>query len=128
MNNLRVWIAVLAVTCFAGGTAAGLVIAQRVNPRPVRPGPFEDYESLLAKTFDLSPERRFALSQVMGLYARDIESVRERYLSQAGSAMQKELEDVGLRYADRIRNDVLPASQRSAFDELAKGSLYTSQR
>jgi hypothetical protein len=128
MTGLKLWISVLALTSFASGIPAGIVIAQRMNPRATRPGPFQDYEALLNQKFELSPERRYALNQVMGLYARDVEAVRQRYLARAGSAMQKELEDVGLRYAERIRNDVLPADQRAVFDELARATPYDSKR
>lgn len=120
MNSLRLWIGVLALVAFGAGVATGLLASVRLNPRQVRPGAFADYQALLEQTFDLSPERAQALSQVMGLYARDIESVRERYLAKAGSEMEKELVQVGLRYRDQIRNHVLPSDQRDRFDRLAE--------
>jgi hypothetical protein len=120
MNNLRLWIGVLALVAFGAGVATGLLTSVRLNPRQVRPGPFADYQLLLQQTFDLSPARAQALSQVMGLYARDVESVRERYLAKAGSDMQKELERYGLQYRDQIRNHVLPPDQRERFDRLSE--------
>lgn len=127
MHRLHLWIGVLALTCFAVGLAAGFVIDRRLAPPTSRPGPFEDYERLLAQTFDLSKERRAYLSQAMDAYAREIDAIRLRYLAQAGSEMQRELEQVGLRYADLIRNDVLPVSQRPNFDQAAQATLFPTQ-
>ncbi|MCE9594028.1 MAG: hypothetical protein K8S98_07540 [Planctomycetes bacterium] len=127
MNRLHLWIGVLALTCFAVGLAAGLVIQRRLAPHPTRPGQFADYEHLLSETFDLSADRRRYLAQAMDAYARDIDAVRTRYLAKAGADMQRELEQVGLRYADLIRNDVLPASRRQAFDEVSQATLYPTQ-
>lgn len=123
MQRLHLWIGVLALTCFGVGLAAGLVVERRLAPRTT-PGPFEDYERLLAQTFDLSADRRAYLSQAMDAYAREIDAIRRRYLAQAGSEMQRELEQLGLRYADLIRNDVLPVSQRPKFDEAARATLF----
>ncbi|MBI5434970.1 MAG: hypothetical protein HZA52_19205 [Planctomycetes bacterium] len=124
MQRLHLWIGVLALTCSALGLAAGLVIERRLAPPPTPPGPFEDYERLVAQTFDLSGDRRAYLSQAMDAYARDIDAIRRRYLAKAGADMQRELEQVGLRYAQLIRDDVLPASQRQAFDEVSQATLY----
>jgi hypothetical protein len=126
MSRLHLWIGVLATTCFAVGLATGLFVERRLAPRTARPGPFEDYERLLVDTFDLSAARRDLLAQALDAYSRDIEAIRRRYLAQAGTEMQRELEQVGLRYADLIRNDVLPASQRPAFDQAAEAALFPS--
>lgn len=121
MNDLRVWIVALALTAFGVGVAAGLLLAEKRNPRSLQPVPFSDYQQLLTSTFSLPPSRRQALAQVMGLYAREIETMRQRYLAKAGSDMERELVDKGLRYRDLIRNHVLPPAQRERFDRLTEG-------
>ena len=79
MRRLHLWIGVLALTCSALGLAAGLVIERRLAPPPTPPGPFEDYERLVAQTFDLSGERRKELAKVAAGMAEQAKvSVRQR--------------------------------------------------
>lgn len=122
MNDLRAWIVALALTAFGVGVATGLLLAEKRNPRSSEPVPFSNYQQLLTSSFSLPPPRRQALSQVMGLYEREVEIVRQRYLAKAGSDMERDLVDIGLRYRDLIRNHVLPPAQRERFDRLTEGT------
>lgn len=119
--NLRAWILVLALTCFAAGTGAGLLLALRLRPARPADRPFADYEKLFRQSFELEPERQAAFHDLLRAYERDLERVRREHLAAYRSSMESDLLKLGRDYGELVRDLVLPASQRERYDELAAG-------
>lgn len=124
MSRLRLWVAALAATSFLAGGAAGLLIAEtaRGDPGPARP--FEDYQRLFLAHFELSPEGERLFSELMRNYDNDIGDLQQRALEESMADLGPELNQLGLRYRDMIRNHVLPKDQRAEFDRLALASTW----
>lgn len=120
-GDLRLWIAVLALSCFGTGVAVGaLLIGSGTRAGiPAADGPFEDYARLLGARFDLSQERRELLAVVLEEYRADMEAIRGRHMAELTSAMEPELRELGLRYRALVRDKVLPKDGRGEFDRLA---------
>jgi len=123
VTSLRLWILLLAVTCFAAGLGAGVMAgearAARRAPATRLGAPGADYLALLEESFQLSPERADLCAQLLQRYAEEVEEIRQRALSQSIASVEGELARVGLRYRDAIRDHVLPPAERQRFDELA---------
>lgn len=119
MNNVRLWIAILAIVSFAAGAGAGVWLTARSLKTEAPTGAFGDYEELLARRFSLSPERRKCLNAVLEAYQRDIDVIKDRYAADSMSAMEPELRERGQYYRDLLRTKVLPESQRAEFERLA---------
>ena len=123
MTRLRLWILVLAATCFAAGLGAGVLAGEARATRrapPARAGtPGADYLALLDANFELSPERLNLCAQLLERYSEEVEEIRQRALSQSIASVEEELARVGLRYRDAIRDHVLPPAERARFDALA---------
>jgi len=128
VNNLRLWVGILSLTCFLAGLAcAPFVSAWILPPNSSRAeASFADYEAMLVQTFKLSPERREPLRTILGQYRQDIERIKDSHMADYMSSMEPELREVGLRYREQIRDRVLPEALRPEFDRLAS-SLPTSQ-
>lgn len=124
MDRLRLWIASLALVCFLAGGAGGLLVARGSRPGGGALGPFEDYRRMFAAHFDLSPERARLMGELLRNYHKDIEDVRQRALEASMSDLEPDLNRLGLRYRDLIRNHVLPEDQRAEFDRLAAASPW----
>ncbi|MBK7642462.1 MAG: hypothetical protein IPJ19_05350 [Planctomycetes bacterium] len=121
MNNLRVWVVLLALVSFGAGTAAGVwATASRLRPEP-KVGPFEDYRRMLLATFSLSPERTQHLETVLAAYAHDLEDIQSRRMADTMNLYASELEERGQYYRSLIQDHVLPENQRQRFEELAQG-------
>lgn len=123
MTNLRLWVAILALTAFLAGLACGPFVSNWVFPdaRVSANGPFTDYERLLADTFQLPAERRAPLRAILDQYRRDIESIKDRHMADYMSSMEPELRELGRTYRALIRDKVLPEPQRAEFNRLALG-------
>ena len=121
MNNLRLWVVLLALVSFGAGAAAGIWgTAARLEP-PAKTGPFEDYRRMLLATFPLSAERSKHLETVLAAYAREIEGIQARRLADTMSLYGQELEERGRYYRGLIKDRVLPEDQRERFEQLALG-------
>ena len=121
MNNLRLWVVLLALVSFCAGAAAGIWgTAARLEP-PAKPGPFEDYRRMLLATFPLSAERSKHLDTVLAAYAKEIEGIQARRLANTMSLYGPELEERGRYYDSLIKDRVLPEDQRARFEQLALG-------
>lgn len=122
MKSLRLWILVLAATCFAAGLGAGVLVgearAARHAPALGSTDPSADYRRLFEDTFPLSSQRRELCAELLRRYDEEVEEIRQRALARSIAAVEDELAGVGLRYRDAIRNHVLPPGERSRFDEL----------
>lgn len=119
MNDLRAWIAVLAVVSFLGGLASGLLIGEvRHRQQPAR-GTFDDYRQLLSDRLELDPQRERLLRELLRNYENDVKRVRDRHSSEILAAMEPELRELGERYSNLIRTRLLDPDRREAFDRLA---------
>ncbi len=121
MNNLRVWVVLLALVSFGAGAAAGVwATVTRLQP-PAKVGPFEDYRRLLLASFPLSAERAQHLETVLAAYARDVEAIQARRRADTMTLYAPELEERGRYYRSLIQDKVLPEDQRERFEQLALG-------
>jgi hypothetical protein len=121
VNNLRLWVVLLALVSFGAGAAAGIWgTAARFKP-PAKTGPFEDYRRMLLANFPLSSERSKHLETVLAAYAREIEEIQKRRLADTMRLYGAELEERGRYYDGLIKDRVLPEDQRERFEQLALG-------
>ncbi|MCC7011326.1 MAG: hypothetical protein IT454_02090 [Planctomycetes bacterium] len=126
MNNLRLWIALLALTCFAAGVSAGLMLAPD-EPGPARGSqPFDAYREAFVGRFRLSAERQRWFDETLRNYAAAIEDSRARVLARSRPELERELSEIGAVYQGFIRDHVVPPEQRAEFDELC-GEWQTIQ-
>ena len=116
MNQLRVWIALLALVSGLAGFAAGRLTA----PSAAVPdgGPFADYRARMVTAFDLTPDRERALEVLLDRYQRDVEALKTQNLERH----QPELVRLGDTYRGWIRDKVLPREQRAQFDAMVAAS------
>jgi len=132
MTSLRLWILLLAATCFAAGLGAGVLLGEsRAGSRApaVAAGdPSVHYRRLFEATFRLSPQRRELCDELLSSYDHEVEEIRQRALAQSIALVEDELSQVGLRYRDAIRNHVLPPGERARFDELVAQGASPSSR
>ncbi len=119
MNDLRVWVGVLALTTFAAGVGVGVLFTARAYRAEAPAGPFAEYEALLGERFELSSERRKLLHSVLDAYRRDLEELRGRGEAESMKAMEPELRERGRYYRNLIQDKVLPETQRAEFERLA---------
>ena len=119
MNDVRLWVVLLAVVSVLTGFAGGLLLSESLNPHPQPREPFADYHRSCVETFDLSEERAALLAELLRNYHRDLEVLRLQALAESQSEMEPDLVRIGLRYRALIRDHVLPEAQRAQFDELA---------
>jgi uncharacterized membrane-anchored protein YhcB (DUF1043 family) len=121
LNNLRLWIVILALVAFIAGGATGWLIAAG-GRRPVAShGAFSDYQQKLVETFQLSEERAQLLRVVLSNYEKDIAEIKDRHMADITSGMEPELSEKGRYYRDLIHDKVLPENKRPEFDALALG-------
>ena len=123
MNSIRLWVTVLALVSFLAGSAAGKILTERSTARDADRGALADYEELLVRQFDLSPERRRFLRVLLDHYDQEVTRIRNDHLSSYRSAIEPDLRRLGIEYNQYIRDKVLPPEQRLAFDALAQGPL-----
>jgi hypothetical protein len=123
VNNLRLWVSVLALTAFLAGLACGPLIMAWFFPqeRAIASGPFADYERMLVREFQLEAERSEPLHAILEQYRRDLESIKDRHMADYMSAMESELRDLGRACREEIRDNVLPPDRRAEFDRLVMG-------
>ncbi|MDP6989889.1 MAG: hypothetical protein QF903_10460 [Planctomycetota bacterium] len=121
MNSIRLWILLLAATSFLGGLAAGALMAERAGAGGEAAGAFPDYHELLVRRFDLGAERERELRHILALYQEAIEETTDRHMAELMSGMEPELAQRGRHYRDLIRNHLLEAGDRVAFDRLCAG-------
>jgi hypothetical protein len=120
MENVRLWVILLALTCFAAGLSAGLGLA-RPAPAPVRSDePLAEYRRAFQQRFALEPERERLFGELLRNYQRDLDASRERVLDASRSQLEPELAELGLRYRQLIRDHVLPPARRDEFDQLSR--------
>ena len=121
MSNLRLWVAILALTAFLAGVATGPWVSAwfMPSPRVVSSGAFDEYERALSQIFELSPERRAPLRAILDEYRRDIERIKDRHMADYMSSMEPDLRKLGRAYREEIRDKVLPESRRDEFNRLA---------
>jgi len=122
MNNLRLWIVLLACSAFGAGLGIGWFASSKIQARDQREsGPFENFQRRFGRTFKLTAERERLLGELLANYQRDIEGLEKAQLDSGRADLEKQLVKLGLTYQDLIRNSVLPPDQRSEYDRLAFG-------
>jgi len=111
MNSERLWLALLVLTVFATGIAAGLLLSFRL--RPVQAGdPFQAYEQRMSETFDLDQERRENLRWILADYHEKVEALKERNLA----GLDEELVKIGRDHRELIRSKVVPERHLQEYD------------
>ena len=116
MSSTRLWIVLLAATCFLAGLAGGILTGIRIAPRTVEPRAFADYADLLIETYDVPPERERYLWAFLQQYHRDLEELKARNVAQA----EPEVIRLGEICRQRIRDYILSEEDRVAFDREAR--------
>ncbi len=122
MNDARSWILALALVSFFAGLAAGVMLSTQ---DAARRGPLADYERQLLETFDLGPERARALRTILRAYEHEIARIEGEHLAAYRTAIEPDLDRLGIAYDTHIRDQVLPPSQRALFDDLSRGLPFT---
>ncbi len=119
--DLRGWITVMAIACLAAGAGAGVLVGRSLAPpaRAERAGAFPDYERLMVRTFELSPERRDALGAILSSYEKELAGIKDRHMADYMSSIEPELRERGAFYRALVRDQVLPAERRAEFDRLS---------
>jgi len=115
VSRIQVWTVLLALTCFGAGLAAGRILS---ISEPPQDGVLADHEALLTERFELSPERQRHLKTLLQNYQLEIDRIKDRHLAEYMAAAESDLEVVGNKYNDLLRNRVLPASKRSEYTQL----------
>lgn len=121
MKDLRLWMVVLAASFFLAGTATGLLMGERRRGGERSTKPFADYVELLTEHFQLEPERRALLEEIMRFYAEDIEETQRQHHAALAPHLKDEIEQHGKRCRERIRNQLLDADERAEYHRLALG-------
>jgi len=111
VNSERLWLAILALTVFAAGTAAGLLLALQLRP-PQAADPFRAYQERMVETFGLDEERQENLRWILHDYQAKVEALKERNLA----ALDGELVKIGRDHRDLIRSKVVPERHLREFD------------
>lgn len=121
--GLRGWIVVMALSSLAAGAGAGVLVARSLAARDVAPreGAFADYEALMARKFELSPDRREVLHAVLANYEADLAGIKDRHMADYMSSIEPELRERGRFYRELVRERVLPEARRGEFDRLTTG-------
>jgi hypothetical protein len=123
-GRLRAWIAVLTLTAGLAGGLAGVLLERHRQGAAAAPGPFEAYQRRFLASFELSPERERLLSQILRHYQRDLDAIEQGALEDSMGKLGPELEKLGFRYRDLIRNHVLPEADRGEYDRLAQAAPW----
>ncbi len=119
MRSLRLWILVSSATWFLTGLAVGHFLGSEAAHRTSgEPRALAAYEERFLRAFELDARRAELFHGLLENYSRDIERVKEQHMSDQLSKMEPELQRLGQRYDDLIRNRVLPPEARGEFDRL----------
>jgi hypothetical protein len=111
MSSERLWVALLALTTFCAGLAAGLLLSfRRAHGQDARP--FGAYEARLTEAFDLDEERVRNLRYILQDYEDQIDDLKERNIA----ALDSELVEIGLDHRELIRTWVVPPRHLQEFD------------
>ena len=122
MENLRLWIAVLACAAFGAGMGVGWYGSTRVQAEQERGrafGPFDAFRQQFEATFKPSAERQRLLKELLAHYQKEIDALEQEQLDRGRPELERKLEKLALTYQERIRNSVLPPDQRAEYDRLA---------
>lgn len=124
MENLRLWIAVLACAAFGAGMGVGWYGSTQVQAEQEQgraSGPFDAYRQQFEASFKPSAERTRLLGELLAHYQKEIEALEREQLDRGRAELGRKLEKLALTYQERIRNSVLPPDQRADYDRLAAG-------
>ncbi len=120
MSGVRLWISLLALSCFAAGLAAGVLVSEARAGEALRGlEPMGDYRVAVVARFGLEPERERLFSELLRNYQQSIDETRERLLAEHRPELERELAAIGARYQAYIRDHVIPTARRAEFDALS---------
>ncbi|HED66631.1 MAG TPA: hypothetical protein ENJ09_13875 [Planctomycetes bacterium] len=114
MNSERFWILVLTATAFLAGAAGGFLFAIEAFPQGSS-GPFASYRDRLAERYDLPPESRRRLAQILEVYDEEIERLKARQLESFDGELVKAGEDCLSRIEGHILAPILTPDELAAF-------------
>jgi len=114
MNSERLWVVVLVVTSFLAGAAASLFLSIRRFPIQ-ESGPFAVYEALLVEEYEIAPDERQKLRQILDVYHDEVERLKARQLE----AFDAELVKAGEDCLARIHDWVIPPERVASFRDHA---------
>lgn len=120
MNNVRLWIVLLGLTCFAAGLSTGLMMSPDSGAALRSGEPFEEYRTAVARRFELDAERERLFAELLRNYSQAIEETRTRLLQRSRPELERELAEIGERYQALIRDYVVPPERRGEFDALSE--------
>lgn len=121
MSGFKAPILLLIAIVFLAGMAAGVFVERQSEGHQRPDGPMEDYAQLLEQEFGLSETRGEHLRTLLEVYARDVDRVVQRHEDAYRAALEPDLRPLNEHYDRLVRDLVLPAHQRTRFDELAAG-------
>lgn len=111
LKSERFWVLVLALTTFAAGLAAGVLLSLRLRPAEDA-GPFAAYEARMIEAFDLDEERVKNLRYILQDYQEQIDALKESNIA----ALDPRLVKIGRDHRELIRTWVVPEHHRQQFD------------
>lgn len=119
MNNVRLWVVLLGLTCFLAGLSCGLFVSWRGREPQRSSEPFADTREAFTARFALDERRTALFQELLRAYHDDLERARAGVLARSRTELEPALEQIALRYQSAIRDHVLPPERRAEFDRLA---------
>ncbi|MEM1448247.1 MAG: hypothetical protein AAF957_01505 [Planctomycetota bacterium] len=124
MKDPRFWSVVLAGAWFLVGLGVGVAVSERQD----NPSPLASYADSISRVFELSEPRRRVLLQLLDEYESQRDEIRRRHESNTRDAMEPELRALDAAVESRIRDTILPPSQRDLYDELGRPLAQVAAR
>ncbi len=106
----------MAATWFLAGLGAGYLISSRRS----EPDVWTRYAESLEQEFELPADRRNTLGLLLDHYSQEYRQIEHQHLAESHDAMESKLSALFFEADARIRNTIIPHSQRAHFDELRR--------
>jgi len=124
VSELRVWIALSSAVFFLAGVAVGVLAAHHYES-PSRPSRLmEGYEQRMIREFELDDVRAEVLRRELEDYVREVENLKAR----SAASLREQAAEIGQRYYETVRNQIIPPRLRQRFDQLTDGRIYVDFR
>ncbi|MEM9379006.1 MAG: hypothetical protein AAGB93_03575 [Planctomycetota bacterium] len=124
MKDPRFWSVVLAGAWFLVGLGVGVAVSER----QAGSSPLASYADSLSEVFELSDGRRRVLLQLLDEYESERDEIRRRHESRTRDAMEPELRALDALVESRIRDTILPPTQRDLYDRLGRPLAQVAAR
>ena len=122
MNSVRLWVSLASIVWFVSGISLGLLGSEIWRKDPPELGAIEHYTERMVEEFEIEPERATLFRLLMKGYQEEKDRIKAQHMAAQRTAMEPELEKLGARYTQLIRDKVLPESKRAKFDALCLGT------